>query len=208
MNTLKTNGKIIILRHGESVEDLNKDNHKYFEDDEMPLTDLGIKQAQEAGETIKKEVADSDVVFYISPSKRVLETTDNIISRLDPEPNVDIHVVKEIRKQDWGKVLIEDRPKIEKERYEIGVLNYSFPKGETSEAYLGRFQHFIENLKNDIKTSPNVLRVIITHGFELRLILMYIFNWDEKYLESLEHPNNCEIKKITINIKDGEIEFF
>lgn len=42
---------------------------------------------------------------------------------------------------------------------------------------------------------------------ELRLILMNIFNWSEEYFESLEHPKNCEIKKITIAIKDGELKF-
>jgi len=207
INTLKTNEKITILRHGESIEDLNKDNHKYFEDDEMPLTDFGVKQAQKAGDVIKKEVATGDVIFYISPSKRVMETTNNIVSRLDLESNTSIQVLEEIRKQDWGKVLIENRSKIEKERYETGVLRYSFPDGETSESYLNRFKYFVENLKNDIKTSPSVSRVIITHGFELRLILMYIFNWSEEYFESLEHPKNCEIKKITRDIEDGEIKF-
>lgn len=207
---LKINGKIILLRHGESVEDLDKDHHKYFEDDEMSLTELGKKQAQDAGDEINKEVANvtnNDVIFYTSPSKRVRETADGILSRLGGASQTSVHVLSEIRKQDWGKVLIEDRSKIERERYETGVLRYSFPVGETSESYLVRFKKFIENLKSDIQKSPNTTRVIITHGFELRLILMNIFNWSEEYFESLEHPKNCEIKKITIAIEDGKLRF-
>lgn len=207
---LKTNGKIILLRHGESIEDLDKDHHKYFEDDEMPLTELGKKQAQDAGDEINKEVANvsnNDVIFYISPSKRIRETTDEIISRLDEVSQNSVHVLPEIRKQDWGKVLMEDISKIERERYETGVLRYGFPTGETSKSYLERFKKFVENLKGDIQRSPNATRVIITHGFELRLILMNIFNWSEEYFESLEHPKNCEIKKIIIAVEDGELKF-
>lgn len=207
---LKINGKIILLRHGESVEDLDKDHYKYFEDDEMPLTELGKKQAQDAGDEINKEVANAtnnDVIFYTSPSKRVRETADGILSRLGEALQTSTHILPEIRKQDWGKVLMEDRSKMERERYETGVLRYSFPTGETSESYLERFKKFVENLKDDIQRSPNATRVIITHGFELRLILMNIFNWSEEYFESLEHPKNCEIKKITISIKDGKLKF-
>lgn len=204
---LKTNGKIILLRHGESIEDLDKDHHKYFEDDEMPLTELGKKQAQDAGDEINKEVANNDVIFYISPNKRVRETAGGILSRLGEVSQTSVHILSEIRKQDWGKVVMEDRSKIERERYETGVLRYSFPAGETSESYLERFKKFVENLKGDIQRSPNATRVIITHGFELRLILMNIFNWSEEYFESMEHPKNCEIKKITISIKDGKLKF-
>ncbi|KKR23673.1 MAG: hypothetical protein UT54_C0041G0008 [Candidatus Daviesbacteria bacterium GW2011_GWB1_39_5] len=40
--------------------------------------------------------------------------------------------------------------------------------------------------------------IIITHGFEMRIIMMHMFGWSEDYFESLEHPDRCEVKKIIL----------
>ena len=102
-----------------------------------------------------------------------------------------------LRKQNWGTILSHERPYLERSRHEAGVLRYDFPNGESAKSFTGRLSDFVRMIRTQ-ERSKNVVRIVITHGFEMRVILMQMLGWTEDYFESLAHPKNCEAKKLVL----------
>src|SRR5258708_2199164 len=81
---------LVLVRHGESQRNVAKKGSRYFEDDEarkqvqgvpdhqIPLTDLGWKQARISGEDLKKRFGTFDYV-YNSGYRRTKETMDGLL---------------------------------------------------------------------------------------------------------------------------------
>jgi broad specificity phosphatase PhoE len=195
--------KIFILRHGESLEDVDKKIHEKLADEDIPLSQCGILQSIAAGQDLADKLDEyASVVFYLSPSKRVRQTAELIVAQFPITTTVTTHTIPTLRKQDWGEVLACERSTVEKERYETGVLRYDFPRGESAQAFLGRLSDFVRKLNQENLPKPAV-RVIITHGFEMRVVMMHMFGWTEEYFETLAHPNNCEIKHVLLTRLHG-----
>lgn len=198
VNKVNNLSRIFALRHGQSLEDIDKTAHERMTDEEVPLSERGVYQALEAGGYLASRLGSESVTLYLSPSKRVLQTGDLIASKLRPSIQVKLKTVDSLHKQDWGTITSVDRPQIERERYETGVLRYNFPNGESSSSFLGRLSDFVRKLRR-VSSSDQSAKIIITHGFEMRILLMHMLGWNENYFESLAHPDNCEIKELELD---------
>jgi broad specificity phosphatase PhoE len=197
-NHVDKTAKIFVLRHGQSLEDVDKTAHERMADEDMPLSEKGVYQALEAGEYLAPRLGSKSATLYLSPSTRVSQTGDLIASKLRPGIQVKLKKVEGLRKQDWGIVTPSDRPQVERERYETGVLRYNFPNGESASSFLGRLSDFVRKIRKEQSSSQSP-KIIITHGFEMRIILMHMLGWDEDYFECLAHPDNCEIKELELD---------
>ncbi|MEA2037400.1 MAG: 2,3-diphosphoglycerate-dependent phosphoglycerate mutase [Nanoarchaeota archaeon] len=71
--------KLVLLRHGEST--WNKEN-RFTGWTDVDLSDKGVKEAEEAGELLKKEGFTFDIVFT-SVLKRATRTTDIVLKKMD-----------------------------------------------------------------------------------------------------------------------------
>ena len=194
---MSTKNLVYVLRHGESLEDVDKTAHERLADEDMPLSQKGIHQALNLGVELSDQVKGSDVTFYLSPSKRVLQTSELIASGFVLGTKVNSKTLEVLRKQNWGTILPHERIHLERSRYEAGVLRYDFPNGESAKSFTGRLSDFVRMIRTQGR-SRNVVRIVITHGFEMRVILMQMLGWTEEYFESLAHPNNCEAKKLVL----------
>jgi broad specificity phosphatase PhoE len=132
----------------------------------------------------------------------VLETAEIVVSKLPSDIRWSLATEHLIVKQNWGNVTIHNRTEIEKERYRAGVLRYQFPGGESGAEMLFRFDLFARDLKQRMAASLPGQTLIITHGFEFRLLLKSLLRWTEEYFESLAHPHHCELKRLACH--DGE----
>lgn len=190
--------KLIIMRHAESLEDIDNTAYERIADEDMPLSEKGQWQASITGKNLIKEFGEMrHLRFILSPSKRVLETAEIIVSELPSGISWSLSTENLIIKQNWGNVTIRNRKEIERERYLAGVLRYCFPGGESGAEMMMRFSCFAKKLQHDLLASPDdELIVIITHGFEVRVLLKSLFHWTEDYFESLAHPKNCEMKRV------------
>lgn len=199
--------KLLVVRHAESLEDIDNTAYERIADEDMPLSEKGRWQAVAMGKNLIKEFGMvRHLRFILSPSKRVLETAEIIVSELPPGVHWSLSTEKLIIKQNWGSVTVHNRKEIERERYKVGVLRYCFPGGESGAEMLSRFALFAERLQVDLlSSSDDELTVIITHGFEVRVLLKSLFHWTEDYFESLAHPKNCEMKRISV--KNGDSLF-
>lgn len=194
MNAIR---KLFIMRHAESLEDVDQTAYERIADEDMPLTDFGKEQATRFGRQFANEIGKSkNLRVFLSPSKRVLETAQLVISGVPKHVQWSLVTDSLISKQNWGNVTVHNRAEIEKKRYRVGVLRYRFPEGESGAEMLFRFDLFAKKLEEEISRGIAENFLIITHGFEFRVLLKSLLGWTEEYFESLAHPLHCEIKRV------------
>lgn len=187
------------MRHAESLEDIDNTAYERIADEDMPLSEQGRKQAAKFGsDFVSNFGACRQLKIILSPSKRILETAEILVSRLPPSTEWSLITDRLIVKENWGNVTIHNRAEIEKERYRAGVLRYQFPGGESGAEMLLRFNLFVKKLQKQMATCTRTT-LIITHGFEMRVLLKSLLGWTEDYFESLAHPKHCEFKRLSFD---------
>lgn len=190
--------KLFVMRHAESLEDIDKTAYERVADEDMPLSDHGRDEAMAFGREFAQNLGlIKRIQLILSPSKRVLETANLIVSCMPPGIKWSLATEHLIEKQHWGNVTTQNRSQIERDRYREGVLRYKFPGGESGAEYLSRFDLFARRLKHTMDEQDDDLFLVITHGFELRVLLKSLLEWSEDYFEMLAHPLHCEIKRLT-----------
>jgi hypothetical protein len=101
--------KLIMVRHGQSMGNINELLYSTMPDNAMPLTDLGWKQACATGKILKEKMLASGetVHFIVSPYVRTVETFHGIVSAwCDPKEFAHIQD-KERRIKAWYGRLME-----------------------------------------------------------------------------------------------------
>ncbi len=188
--------RIIICRHAESLEDIDNSIYDTIKDLDIPLTEKGRLQAKELGIKLQNLLKGAtNVKFFTSPGLRNKQTLDIALPYLH---QVDYAVTIEplLVKQDWGYITSENRPGIEEARYKTGVLRYTFPTGESASNLIARLEKFKEKIFH-IQKEEKCDIVLLSHGFEFRVLLMLILDWTEEYFESLANLKNAEFRILT-----------
>lgn len=186
--------RIILVRHGESEGNADREMYETTPDYKLNLTNLGRTQALEAGNVIKSIIGNESVYAYLSPYYRTRQTfaeikkaIGNNIMRSLEDPR--------IRELDWGHLRHPDEnEEIMRERNGFSTFYYRIPDGESGADVYDRVSTFLETLYRDFKKDDypeNTL--IITHGMTLRLFLMRWFHWSVEEFETLKNPKNCQI---------------
>lgn len=89
--------KLVLLRHGEST--WNKAN-RFTGWTDVPLTEKGIEEARESGQTLKKESYTFDVVFT-NVLKRATETTKIVLKEMNLE-GIPVHESWRLNERHYG----------------------------------------------------------------------------------------------------------
>jgi broad specificity phosphatase PhoE len=75
---------LTLIRHGQSIGNVDEKLYSTTPDNAMPLTKLGWEQANQAGKCLKERIlhqgADGGVHFIVSPYVRTVETFHGIVS--------------------------------------------------------------------------------------------------------------------------------
>jgi broad specificity phosphatase PhoE len=195
--------KIIVMRHAESAEDIDKTVYAHTADLDIPLSPRGEKQAVDISHNVAGILGPGRTHFYVSPGLRLRQTYQLVTSRFPENIRHSLSVETLILKQFWGDVTVENRREIEIARYREGVLKYRFPNGESGFQLIERFRMFVRNLQRGFlnENFPDNV-VVITHGFEMRIFLMTWFGWCAEFFERLANPRNCEIATLSLK-SDG-----
>lgn len=186
--------RIILVRHGESEGNLDKDKYRTIPDYALNLTSKGIEQAQAAGAEIRDILGGESVYVYLSPYFRTRQT----FQHLRPEIETTITKVIEdprIRELDWGHLRHpNENEEIMKQRDDFSTFYYRIPDGESGADVYDRVSTFMETLHRDfIKPDYPQNTLIVTHGLTLRLFLMRWFHWTVEQFEELSNPHNCQV---------------
>jgi len=186
--------RIILIRHGESEGNIDKDKYRTIPDYALNLTPTGVEQAQKAGRQIKEIIQTESLHVYLSPYFRTRQTFSNLRSGF--ETNI-AKIIEDprIRELDWGHLRHPDEnEEIIKQRDDFSTFYYRIPDGESGADVYDRVSTFLETLYRDFNKpdySQNTL--IITHGLTLRLFLMRWFHWTVEEFETIRNPHNCQI---------------
>lgn len=191
---------IIVMRHGESEEDIDKSVYAHTADLDIALSLSGEDQSCKAGPKLLELTGMGDVHFYLSPGLRLRQTYDLMSSRFPDGIKHSFSVETLMLKQFWGDVTVDNRREIEIARYKEGVLVYRFPNGESGPQLVERFKFFANNLRIEFAKEDFPEHVVIlTHGFEARVFLMVWLGWSVEYFERLANLKNCEMIAMRLN---------
>ncbi|MET8692136.1 histidine phosphatase family protein [Streptomyces bauhiniae] len=194
--------RIVLVRHGESVGNVDDSVYEREPDHALALTDRGREQAEETGKHLREIFGDERVSVYVSPYRRTHETLDTF--RLDPD-RIRVREEPRLREQDWGNWQERDDVKLQKAyRDAYGHFFFRFPQGESGADVYDRVGGFLESLFRSFEEPdhpPNVL--LVTHGLAMRLFCMRWFHWTVAEFESLSNPGNAEVRMLVLG-EDGK----
>ncbi|KAK6150240.1 hypothetical protein DH2020_017765 [Rehmannia glutinosa] len=127
--------RIILVRHGESMGNIDEEAYGIYPDHKIPLSPQGIEQAKQAGILIRELLDHNckwEMYVYVSPYERTRSTLREM-GRAFPKPKV-IGVREEcrVREQDFGNFQDAQKMKQLKEiRNKFGRFFFRFPEGES-----------------------------------------------------------------------------
>jgi broad specificity phosphatase PhoE len=182
--------RIILLRHGQSLGNVDELAYCRIPDHALPLTELGEREARAAGATIRELTGDGPVAAYVSPYRRTRRTFELLgidAERIVTEPRV--------REQDWGNLQDPVQQEVLKhQRHAFGHFFFRLPNGESGADVDDRVAAFLDGLEvrlhQDEQHPKTVL--VVSHGLTIRLLCRRLFGWSIELFESLSNVDTCE----------------
>ncbi len=197
---------LVLLRHGQSEWNL-QNRFTGFKD--VDLTELGIKEATEAGEKLAKANIEFDQVFT-STLKRANKTTRLALESAGQGDLIDTMIAHDdLRERDYGDLTgldkDETREKYGDEQVHIWRRSYdtSPPGGECLQDVVeNRVRPYYEaNIKSLVmEQGKNIL--IGAHGNSLRAMLIILGVETRDSINDAEFPTG---QPLVFEIEDGEI---
>ncbi|GAB5364619.1 hypothetical protein AAMO2058_000985300 [Amorphochlora amoebiformis] len=188
--------RIILIRHGESVGNVNKNLYATVPDNRMELSKEGKSQAVRCAQKLKEIVGDESVIYYVSPYLRT-RMTQQILAEWVGGTNPPCIVEPRIREQDFGNFQNPRRMKQSmKERADFGRFYYRFTNGESGADVYDRMSSFFNTLFRHVDTANRARYdnyIIVSHGLTMRLFVMRYLKWSVHQFEQVHNPENCEI---------------
>lgn len=212
--------KLVLIRHAQSMGNVDQRYYATHPDNAIPLTDLGWEQARKAGTILKDKIITpgESVHFMVSPYVRTVETFHGIVSAwCDPESeefasiadrNQKVNAWYErltelgltwnedsrIREQDFGNYQNpEQMRRAKEERHRFGAFYYRFHNGESGSDVYDRVSTFLDSLWRSFETNKSQNYVLVTHGIVLRVLMARYFRYTITQLNTLANPRNCEM---------------
>mmetsp|Transcript_13327 Transcript_13327/g.25011 ORF Transcript_13327/g.25011 Transcript_13327/m.25011 type:complete len:289 (-) Transcript_13327:146-1012(-) len=194
--------RIILIRHGESLGNIDDSAYVSTPDWRVPLTEKGKRQSYEAGKELSKIIGNNGkVFFYYSPYRRTRETLEVLQQHIRKEQIISIREEPRISEQQFGNFQnVEEVWESKRERHEFGRFYYRFQSGEAGLDVYSRVSSFISTLVRDCQQYQkagydldNINVVIITHGLSLRLFLMRWFQFSVEEFEESVNPDNAQL---------------
>jgi len=200
---------LILLRHGQSQWNLE---NKFTGWTDVPLTNQGIKEAEVAGEVMKKNNIKIDKI-YSSVLQRAYNTAIHALKCMDlkdlyKEDNIlEIKKNKNLNERDYGDLVglnkEETAKKFGKDQVHIWRRSYDVqpPGGESLKEVVQRVKPVFDNeIKPELERSKNVL--IVAHGNSLRAILIHLNLYKPEEISKIELPTGAPF---IINFENSEI---
>lgn len=201
---------IILVRHGESEGNVDKNIYSIKPDYALNLTNRGKEQATMLGKNLCTRFPGKFAVYY-SPFFRTIETLNCLASQF-PAGHFDKHWVREeprIREQEWTGGLRKDgfSQDLEDERDAFGHFYYRFHSGESCADVYDRNSDFLSTLYRDfekVNFPENCL--IVSHGMTMRVLIMKWFHKTVEEFERYANPKNCEYWVLKLDSVTGKYD--
>jgi 2,3-bisphosphoglycerate-dependent phosphoglycerate mutase len=204
--------RILLVRHGESLGNVDPTVHATTADHAIPLSARGREQALEAGRRIKEHFISSDqtepphVRLWVSPYLRTRETASAIAETAAPWITDRVeHIL--LCEQQFG--LFDGVPEAELgERFPREFAYYDMqcrfggkfwarmPQGESRFDVAKRIHQAFGTFHRDAVEHGIHDIVVICHGVTLRAFVMMWCHLSPEWFEAEPNPHNCAIRVI------------
>jgi broad specificity phosphatase PhoE len=182
--------RIILIRHGQSEGNVNKQIYYTTPDYAVQLTDSGINQVKHSANSLKAIIGENPVAYYVSPFWRTRQTY-MVLKKTIPEWRY--YEDLRIREQEWLTSFQAVDTIDEKARDSFGHMYYRFGTGESNADVYDRISDFLNTLFRDFqKEDFPENTIIVTHGMAMRVFLMRFFHLSVEEFELLANPRNAE----------------
>lgn len=206
--------KIFLVRHGES--EFNLSNwYMPKKDSTIELNDRGIKQANDAGDALRKileseEYKNRNIKVLVSPYVRAKRTFEEMNRHLDIEPS---RVFEEdlIVEQSYGLFHGFKELKYNMDKYPNEYLRYIDIVEKTGEYYTPKYggesdfdvvvraKTLIEAIHREARDENIDILIIISHAAFLKCFVKSFFRHTMEWYENEPLPGNCSIQLIDNN---------
>lgn len=187
---------IFLVRHGQSLGNVNKSVYYTTPDSKITLTEKGKEQAYEAGArvcSLSNCIDGQNIWFHVcySPYERAKETKDIVVDFMLSCNKKIFHHREDprLREREWGMLRdLNDNHKGNKDHF----FDFFYrPEGGESFANcydrVGSFHQWLElNTKEE-----NV--IIVAHGESIKCYMAYLLGWTELQFAQVKNPKNCEV---------------
>ena len=198
--------KLVLLRHGQSQWNLE---NRFTGWKDVPLTQKGIDEANNAGLLLQKNKINIDKVFssVLERANKTAEIVLNVsgIENLFENGKLTYEKDQSLNERDYGDLVglnkTETADKFGKEQVQIWRRSYDTPppNGESLKDVVNRVSpYFNEIIKPYILDKKNVL--IVAHGNSLRAIMIEVGMYKPEEISSIELPTGSPM---CINYQNG-----
>ncbi len=191
--------KLVLLRHGQSQWNLE---NRFTGWKDVPLTEKGINEANNAGHLLKKHNIKIDKVFS-SVLERANKTAEiaikaSEIENLHKNGKLIYEKDQKLNERDYGDLVglnkAETADKFGKEQVHIWRRSYDTPppNGESLKDVVDRVSpYFTEIIEPHILNKKNIL--IAAHGNSLRAIMIKVGMYKPEEISSIELPTGSPL---------------
>lgn len=184
---------IKLIRHGESLANVMRDDTISLADHQVLLTDKGVKQAYAAGEKLGANYL-RDALIYTSPFLRAHQTLTALLEGAGlTVAKVSVREDPRLREVDHGYYdMREQRNMIET----YGHFYYRYQGGESAADCYDRISGFLESFVRSVHKSASRKALIVTHGLALRVFVMRFLHLTVQQFDQIANPCNADIVTI------------
>lgn len=186
---------IYLLRHGQSIANLNG---VFVGQTDVPLTELGEKQAEKAGEFLNQ--FDIDVIFA-SPLKRAFDTAKPI-SRFKNVPINPVADLKEIYGGKWENSLFAEIKNISAEDYAVWMNDIGNSRCTDGESVAELYDRITSAILKIVKKNEGKAICIATHATPIRVFECFAMGKDASYAKNVEWAPNASVTAFTYDGKN------
>ena len=200
--------KLVLLRHGQSQWNLE---NRFTGWKDVPLTEKGINEANNAGHLLKKHNIKIDKVFS-SVLERANKTVEiaikaSEIGNLYNNGELIYERDKRLNERDYGDLVglnkAETADKFGKEQVHIWRRSYDTPppNGESLKDVVDRVSpYYTKTIQPHILNKKNIL--IAAHGNSLRAIMIKVGMYKPEEISSIELPTGSPL---CLDYQNGEL---
>ena len=196
---MKHMNKLVLLRHGQSQWNLE---NKFTGWKDVPLTEKGINEANNAGLLLKKNNIKIDKIFssVLQRANKTAEIAIKEAEMIELFKNDKLIYVRDqsLNERDYGDLVglnkSETSQKFGKEQVHIWRRSYDTPppKGESLKDVVERVSpYFKEQIEPLLLEEKNIL--ISAHGNSLRAIMIKVGLYKPEEISSIELPTGCPL---------------
>jgi broad specificity phosphatase PhoE len=214
--------RILLVRHGESLGNVDVDVHRVMADHAIPLSERGLAQAQATGAWLNGYLEENSSVYpdrlrlWHSPYVRTRQTADGLQQKIRPDKfesrrehvllcEQQFGLFDGIPTEDLPKLYPEEHAHYEKcEKFE-GRFWARMPLGESRFDVATRVYQAFGTFHRDSDKHGISDIIVVCHGVTLRAFVMMWCHLTPEWFETEPNPKNCAIRLIDGNQDKGYI---